>query len=437
MPPRSGERFNMKKILYIILDGLADSPIPALGGMTPLEAALTPNLDRLAQKGMTGLVRTGPDGVGVQSDVAVISLLGYDSRYCYTGRGPLEAVAAGIAFNDGNIACRVNFATAGSEPMSIKDRRSGKDLTEVEANSLAKEINSRVTLANAVFEFSHTVGQRNVLVIRAIRSRLCAEVTNTDPAYLRQKLYSIAQGPEHEKALESKPLPGHENDAGAIEAALLLNEFSAKAAEVLRDAAMNKKRQSEGKLPADMVLIRDAGDSVPSFAPIAGLFPGRSFGCFVEMPVERGIAMLTGMEIVEIPSGTGHLDVDYPVWAKVALGSLERFNTIYIHLKGPDEPGHFRDPERKKKVIEDIDTFFIPVLLSSVDLSECIVCVTCDHATDSLLGCHAGLPVPVLVTGGAITPDGSLSFSEKAAAHGSLGTLEGRDLLPLLVKHAQ
>jgi 2,3-bisphosphoglycerate-independent phosphoglycerate mutase len=426
----------MRKILYIILDGLADSPIPLFRGMTPLEAALTPNLDRLAQKGKTGLVRTGPQGCGVQSDVAVISLLGYEPKYCYTGRGPLEAFAAGMEFNEGNIACRVNFATAGSEPLSIKDRRSGKSLTIDEASSLAKEINSRVTLTNAVFEFKHTVGHRNVLVIRGIRSRLSAAVTNTDPAYLRQKLFSVAQGPEHEKALESQPLPGHETEPEAIETAGLLNEFSIKAAEALKEAAVNKKRVAEGKVPADMVLIRDAGDTLPTFAPITQVFPGLQFGCFVEMPVELGIAMLTGMQIVDVPSATGHLDVDYPVWAKVALDSLERFDVIYIHLKGPDEPGHDRDPEKKKKVIEDIDKYFIPTLLSGVDLATCLVCVTCDHATDSIVGAHVGLPVPAVITGGSIKPDGSLSFSEKAAACGSIGQIEGRDLLPLLVKLA-
>jgi 2,3-bisphosphoglycerate-independent phosphoglycerate mutase len=426
----------MKKILYIILDGLADSPIPALRGMTPLEAAVTPNLDRLAQRGKTGTVRTGPEGVGVQSDIAVISLLGYDPQYCYTGRGPLEAFAAGMEFGDGNIACRVNFASGGGEPLSIKDRRSGRDLTRDEAGSLAKEINSKITLANATFEFRHTVGQRNVLVIRGIRSRLSAAVTNTDPAYLRQKLFSVAQGPEHDNALEAKPLPGSENDPAAIEAAALLNEFSAKAHAVLADSPLNKRRVAEGKLPVDMVLIRDAGDKFPCFAPITQLFPGLAFGCFVEMPVERGIAMRTGMEIVDVPSETGHLDVDYPVWAKVALDSLARFDVIYIHLKGPDVPGHDRDPEKKKKVIEDIDKYFIPTLLSGIDLNNCIVCVTCDHATDSLLGAHAGLLVPVLITGDAISPDGSLSFSEKAAAHGSLGEIPGKDLLPLLVKQA-
>jgi 2,3-bisphosphoglycerate-independent phosphoglycerate mutase len=425
----------MKKILYIILDGLADSPIPAFGAKTPLEAAVTPNLDRLAQKGVTGLVRTGPEGVGVQSDVAVISLLGYDPKHCYTGRGPLEAFAAGLEFNEGNLALRANFATAGSTPMSIKDRRAGRDLTPEEAAALAKEINSKVTLTNAVFEFRNTVGHRNVLVIRGIRAKLSAEVTNTDSAYLRQELFSVAWEAQ-DTAFDSKPLPGHEDDPAAIESAGLLNEFSAKAAQVLKESPVNKKRVAEGKLPADMVLLRDAGDTLPCFAPISSIFPGISFGCFVEMPVERGIALRTGMEIVEVPSSTGHLDVDYPVWAKVALNALEHFGLVYIHLKGPDEPAHDRDPERKKDVIETIDRYFIPTLLSGLDLKQHIVCVTSDHATDSLLGSHVGLPVPLLVTGSAIRPDGTMGFSEKAAAQGSLGTVPGRDLLPMLVEFA-
>jgi len=426
----------MKKVIYIILDGLADSPIPVLGGMTPLEAALTPNLDRLAQKGVTGLVRTGPVDAGVQSDVAVISLLGYDPNYCYTGRGPLEAVASGLDFCDGNIACRVNLSTAGAGPGIVKDRCAGRDLSAEEGALLAREINTRVTLSNATFEFKHMVGHRCVLVIRGIRSRFSAQVTNIDPSYERRGPFSIARCEPQDVLVPAAPLPGHENEAEAAEAAAVLNEFFAKAGEVLKASATNTKRTAEGKLPADMVLISDCGDKLPSFAPIARVFPGIKLGCFVEMPVERGIALRMAMEIVDLPSATGHLDVDYPVWAKVALAALERFDVIYIHLKGPDEPGHDRDPLKKKQVIESIDKCFLPPLLSGIDLAGHLVCVTCDHTTDSLLGRHTGQAVPLLIAGGDIRPDGSLSFSEKAAAQGSLGEIEGRDLLPLLIKHA-
>jgi len=426
----------MKKILYIVLDGLGDLPIKELGDKTPLEAALTVNLDRLAQKGSTGLVYPVGKGIAPESDIAVISLLGYDAHKYYTGRGPLEAFAEGLTINEGDLALRVNFATVDSDDKTIKDRRVGRNLVTEEATALAKEINSKVTLSSATFEFKNTIGHRGVLVIRGIRSKLSGWITNTDPAYDRQGVFGVAREEFTNSVAESLPMPGYEGSQEAKESAFLLNEFTQKSHKVLNESLLNKKRVSENKLAANIILCRDAGDCLPKFPSINSLF-NLGFGSFVQMPVEKGIALLTGMEIINVPSSTGHLDVDYAVWAKVALDSLPKYGGIYVHIKGPDEPAHDGDFKAKKEIIEAIDKFFFASLLPALDIQNTIVAVTADHSTVCAIKAHSADPVPLLISGGNIKPDGSLSFSEKTAKLGSIGGILGREIMPLLISQAR
>ncbi|MDD5019633.1 MAG: alkaline phosphatase family protein [Candidatus Omnitrophica bacterium] len=426
----------MKKILYVVLDGLGDTPIKELGDKTPLEAALTPNMDKLAQKGKSGVVHTVAKGVAPESDIAVISLLGYDAHKFYTGRGPLESFAEGLKVDDGNVAFRVNFATVADDGRTIKDRRVGRNLSTEEATMLAKEINSKVTLTNATFEFKNTIGHRGILVIRTMHSQLSAWITNTDPAYDREGVFGLAKETFEPYVEESRPMPGHEKSPEALEAAALLNEFTQKSHRVLQDAAINKKRIADGKVPANAILSRDAGDHLPKFPPMSEYYHLK-FGSFVEMPVEKGIALLTQISIVDVPSRTGHLDVDYSVWAKIALQKIADFDGLYIHIKGPDEPGHDGDFKAKKASIEAIDKHFFGNLLPHLDMKETIVVVTADHSTPCKLKAHSPDPVPLIVTGGSIKSDGTLSFSEKAAAHGSLGELLGKDLMGLFIKLAK
>jgi len=427
----------LKKIIYIVLDGLADLPIAELGNKTPLEAAATPNLDRLAQIGQTGIVYPVDKEIAPESDIAVISLLGYDANKYYTGRGPLEAFAEGLDINDGNLALRANFATVEADFKTIKDRRVARSLSTDEAAALAKEINSKITLSDATFEFKSTVGHRAVLVIRSIRSGLSGWITNTDPAYDRKGMFGIARKGFKNILEGSSPMAGHENDLEAKEAADLLNEFTLKAFKVLSESAINKKRIEEGKLSANLILARDAGDSLPKFPKISGLYNGINFGCFVEMPVERGIALLTGMDIIAVPSSTGHLDVDYPVWAKIAEDAMQKYDGVYIHIKGPDEPGHDGDFIRKKEIIEKIDEFFFGNFIKQMDLKNSVVCVTADHCTACKIKAHSADPVPLMIAGGPIKADGNISFSEKTASSGSLGKLKGQDILPLLISKAR
>jgi 2,3-bisphosphoglycerate-independent phosphoglycerate mutase len=426
----------LKKIIYIVLDGLGDEPVEALGNKTPLEAALTPHMDRLAQRGRTGMVHTFSPGIAPESDIAVISLLGYDPNKYYTGRGPLEAFSAEVNVNDGNLALRANFATVEADGQTIKDRRVARSLTTEEAIFLAKEINTKVALSSATFEFKNTVGHRAVLVIRGIRSKLSGGITNTDPAYQRQGMFGVARDKFSLSVAISEPMPDFADSAEAKEAAALLNEFTAKSQRVLAESAVNIRRVEQGNLPANLVLCRSAGDSLPKFPNISGLYKMK-FGCFVEMPVERGIALLTGMDLADIPSSSGHLDVDYPVWAKVALDSLKKYDGLYVHIKGPDDPGHDGDCSRKKEIIEEIDKFFFSALVSGIDFKDYVICVTSDLCTVCNIKAHSAIPVPLLICGPGISPDGSLSFSEKACLSGSLGHLAGQDIMPFLVKSAQ
>jgi phosphoglycerate mutase (EC 5.4.2.1) len=426
----------MKKILYVVLDGLGDQPIKALADKTPLEAAPTPHMDLLTKRGKTGIVYTVGEGIAPESDIAVISLLGYDAHKFYTGRGPLESFAEGLIFNDGDVAFRVNFATLAEDDRTIKDRRVGRNLSTDEATALSRELNSKITLSNATFEFKNTIGHRGVLVIHGMRSQLSGWITNTDPAYEREGVFGVAKEKFENFILESKPMPGYENDPKAKESAALLNEFTLKAIKVLNEAAVNKKRITEGKMPGNAIVARDAGDALPKFPNIKEAL-GLNFGSFVEMPVERGIALLTGLQIVSVPSSTGHPDVDFSVWAKIAVDQIKNFDGLYIHIKGPDEPAHDGNFMKKKDNIEAIDKFFFGNLLARIKLEDYIICVTADHSTPCNLKAHSADPVPFLVCGGAIKSDGSTEFGERACAKGSLGKLLGREIMGLLAKLAK
>ncbi|UCB57534.1 MAG: 2,3-bisphosphoglycerate-independent phosphoglycerate mutase [Candidatus Omnitrophota bacterium] len=427
----------MKKIVYIVLDGLGDLPHPDLGNKTPLEAAESPYLDKLSRAGQNGLMYTVGKDIAPESDIAVISILGYDAERYYTGRGPLESYAEGVEVKDGDLAYRVNFATLG-EGKNIIDRRVGRNLTTEEATELSKEVNAKVKLTSlrADVKFKNTIGHRGIVVIHPLEGRLSAEVTNTDPAYDKKGHFGVAKE-VFEKVLQTcRPVQGKENSPEAVNAAKLTNEFVEKSHLVLEESPINKKRESQGKLKANLILTRDAGDRLPKLPQMKERF-GASFGCFVEMPVERGIALLTGMQIIELPLPSGDPQKDYPLRAEKVLSALEKFDGLYIHIKGPDEPAHDGKAREKKDSIEAIDKYFFANLIPHLDMSNSLVCVTADHSTPCTLKAHSADPVPVLISGAEIRPDEVKTFSENTCREGSLKVLQGPELLPLLLKLAK
>jgi len=419
------------KLLYIVLDGLGDRPCPELGGKTPLEAADTPYMDGLAKSGKSGIVDTVGPGIAPESDIAVISILGYDAEKYYTGRGPLECFASGIDLKPGDLAFRVNFATM-DENRRLIDRRAGRDLSTEEAKLLAEEVNNNVKLTthSAIFKFISTVEHRGVLWIRCLEGPLSANITNTDPAYDKVGYFGVAKEKFEPYLQVCEPL---DDSIEAKRAADLTNEFVQKSHLVLNSSEVNKKRASQGKMIGNVILTRDAGDKLPEFPDIKSLF-GLRFGCFAEMPVEMGIAMLTGMEIVELPTPTGDPEVDYPLRAEKAIQSLDRFDALYIHLKGPDVPGHDGKALEKRDSISNIDRYFFGNLLPRIDLSKVVIAVTADHSTPCSLKAHSDDPVPLIISGDKITSDGTIQYSEKECAKGSLGRLLGHQLMPLFVK---
>ncbi len=420
------------KLIYVVIDGMGDLPTEELGNKTPLEAAETPNMDFLAKNGKTGLMYTVGKGIAPESDVAVISILGYDPFKYSTGRGVLEAVGAGLTVEEGDLALRCNFATIGQEN-KIVDRRAGRDLTTKEATALSKAINNQVKLASysVDFEFRNTVSHRGALVIRSKEKPLSSKITNTDPAY--SKLDGIGVAKIQVEMILKKSEPMVDTEEAKISAELV-NEFVQKSHQVMDSHEVNKKRVPEGKLRANLILTRDAGHILPKFFNINDRYNVR-FACLADMPIEVGISKLAGMHVIELPTPTHDLEKDCTFRLKKLFDALPLFDCFYIHIKGPDEPGHDGKVDLKKKLITIIDKHFFGKLLPKIKLENHVICVTADHSTPCKLKTHSDDPVPVLIAGGNVKGDEVGGFSERECKKGSLGVLEnGTELMPKLIE---
>jgi 2,3-bisphosphoglycerate-independent phosphoglycerate mutase len=419
------------RLLYVCLDGLGDDPNLVLDGRTPLEAAATPNLDALAARGRTGTVVTVGPGIAPESDIGVFGILGYDPTEEHPGRGVLEALGIGMDFDDGDLAYRINFATG--DGREIVDRRVGRDLSSDEARALAAEVNETLTLPEATFELRATIEHRGALVIHPHGGPLSADVTNTDPAYRREGHLGVALETFEPVVARAEAL---EDTDAARRAAALTNAFVEGSAAILDASHVNERRHAGGKLPANLILTRDGGDRRPRLQPIRDRF-GWRWGCFVEMPVERGIALALGMDAVDAPrldpAGFGPAaDEAYATWAALAAEALGSYQALYVHLKGPDVPAHDGRAEDKRDVIAAIDQAFFGEVLARIDLGRTVVGVLADHATSCVRRAHTADAVPLVIGGGALTADGSTTYGERACADGSLGERLGVEVLPLI-----
>ena len=408
-----------KKLIICVLDGLSGYP-----GKSALKKAKVPVMDSLASKSKCGTMETVP-GIAPESDSAVLSLLGYDPFKYYTGRGPLEAVGFGEKFEKGDLAIRCNFATAG-KGNKIKDRRVDRSLTSAEAKMLERIINARVKLTNADFIFRATSQHRGVLIIKS-KKKLHPEVSNTDPAYKRGKNgIAMALSKFPMVVQKAKPLK-----ASAKFSADLINEFTKKSHEALKGSTVNRRRKAHNQLPADLILCRDYGDHEPDLFNISKKYK-KKWAVLADMPLEVGIGKLAGMEIIKMHEPTFGKK-DYKERLRKLKRSIEDYDCLYIHIKGPDLFGHDGDFNGKKKSIEDIDSNFIAPLLDLLDLKKTVLCVTADHSTPTQLLAHSKDPVPLMIYTEGIKPDKVDKFDVESCRKGSM-KIKGMQLVPKLMR---
>lgn len=410
-------------LIYVLLDGVGDLPHPDLGGKTPLEAAQTPALDRIARNGAIGEVISVGRGIAPESDIAVFNMLGYKFNHAdYAGRGVIEAIGVGIDFRDGDLALRGNFSTLDGQGV-ITDRRAGRQIEREDAEGVAREIEEGVRFSEpgTTVTVAPTIGHRVTVRIRNASKRLSPQITNTDPAYSNIGGMGVAKAVgDYLKVERCLPLGG---DAVSREAAGAVNEFSDQAIEILRGSRINLRRKEQGKKQLSCILLRDAGTKYPNVTPINSKY-GMRFSCIVDMPVEIGISKVLGMEAFEAGGLT-----DYEEKARVAAGAMETQNAIYVHLKGPDEFGHDGDAAGKTGNIEEIDRRFFGTLLDGIDTSKVAIVVSADHSTPCINKGHSDDPVPVLVSADCVKNDGTTRMTEAQARRGSIGLLEGAEVV--------
>ena len=414
------------KFLYVLLDGLGDTPHPKLNNQTPLEVANTPILNNLVQKGVTGLVTPVKGNFPPESDVGVFSMLGYEFGNEYVGRGVIESIGSGVNFNEGDLAFRLNFATIDSNNYVI-DRRAGRNLSDNEANIIVNDINKNVKLNDSTCSFiiKNTEAHRGTIVFKRNNGDFSSNISNTDPAVDKFFGFGVAKKLSTGMKLpECKPL---DDNINTIISSKIVNEFSIKASKVLLNHPVNIKRRKLDKFEANCLLLRDAGTKLPNIVAINQKY-NLKFSCIVDLPVEKGIAQLLNMDSFF----TNNL-LDYENKALKSLDLLEKYDFIYVHLKGPDEAGHDGEVLAKKKIIEDIDTRFFKIFIENNKFTDTRIIVASDHATPCISEAHTSDPVPLLISGKNISADNTTTFSERAVVKGKLGKLYGSEVINLAI----
>jgi 2,3-bisphosphoglycerate-independent phosphoglycerate mutase len=391
------------KYLVVLGDGMADYPVEALGGRTPLEVAVKPCMNALADRAINyGLARTTIRHLPAGSDVANLSVMGYDPERYYTGRGPLEAASMGVKLQPGDTAFRCNLITSDE---SIVDYSAGH-ITTAEAGELMCFLDSR--LGREGLRFYPGVSYRHLMVIH-----------DCPPG--------IECTPPHD--VLGQPVKDHLPRGSGSEEIIRLIKASQ---ELLPDHPVNRKRIAAGKRPANSIWPWGQGStpSMPTFREKFGL--GGAVISAVDLI--KGLGVLAGLEVIDVPGATGYLDTDYGAKARYALNALERNDFVFVHVEAPDEMSHEGRLADKIRAIEDLDARLVCPLLDGLGrLGEFRLMVLPDHPTPLATKTHAYDPVPYIIYDSRHNNKNNKSYDEKSMADGQFVD-HGHDLMSLFIK---
>lgn len=399
------------KYLLVVGDGMSDYPVEALDGKTPLQVADKPNMDAIAARGRSGTLRTIPEDMTPGSDIANLSILGYNPKKFYTGRGPLEAANRGVSLGEDDIAFRCNLIT--EEDGVLVDYSAGH-ITNSEAAELMEAVGDQLGKPGEI-DFYAGVSYRHLLILRNMRYSdevLCTLPHDVVGSEISEVL------PKAEKA-----------EAEATAALLRKMIFDSK--KILEEHPVNARRKALGKKLGNMIWPWGQGRK-PNMPTLQERY-GISGAVISAVDLINGMGICAGMEVIKVPGATGYYDTNYEGKAYHALKALETHDLVFIHVEATDEAGHSGDYEQKIRSIEDLDKRLIRKLLDGLEEQEYAIAVLPDHATPISVRTHTKDPVPFTICSPRIEPDKIKRFDEVSAKKGGFGLLEGEELMPLLV----
>ena len=397
----------MKYVIFLG-DGMADTPVPELDGKTPLQVAAHPNMDRMAQNGLFGLVRTVPVGMKPGSDTANLSVFGYDPKFYYSGRSPLEAASIGVDLDPDDVTYRCNFVTL-SDPEHPDDAYM--------ADYCAGEISSEEA-AQLVEVFNERFGSDTVHLYPGVYYRQCLVLKHAETGAELTQPHDIPNQPVRDKFPKG-------TNAG------LLNEMIRYAAEMFPKHPVNIRRVEQGKHPANAVWFWGEGRR-PALRPFEELF-GLKGAVISAVDLIQGIGKCAGMQVLKVPGATGNYKTDFSAKGRAAVDVLKNgADYVYIHVEAPDECGHQHQVKEKVYSIEQIDEKIVGPVLDYLEAcgEEFCAAVLPDHPTPLEVRTHTADPVPfALYRGGRCGKNGPVRFTEEEAERTGVFVEKGCEII--------
>ncbi|WP_342306114.1 cofactor-independent phosphoglycerate mutase [Methanolobus sp. ZRKC5] len=394
------------KYVVLIGDGMADEPLEELGGMTVLQKANTSNMDYITMYGRAGLAQTVPEGLPPGSDVANMSIVGYDPKKYYSGRAPLEAASMGVDLEKNDVAFRCNLITIKDD--LIVDYSSGH-ITNEEAKELIESIDSE--LGSDKLSFHPGISYRHLMVAK---EGLGANTECVPP-------HDVIDENRHEH------MPKGEDSE-------IISDLIESSMKILETQPVNEKRIAEGKNPGNSIWLWGQGFA-PAFTHFNELY-GLKGAIISAVDLVKGIGIYAGLDVIEVPGATGYLDTNYIGKGEYAIEALKDHDFVFVHVEAPDEAGHMGDMNAKIQAIEDFDEKVVgTVLKAAMEMEEDItIMVLPDHPTPIALRTHTSVPIPVAIyCTSEEAPDSADAFDEDSVQKGSLGTVYAPDLVGMLI----